>query len=110
MGGVCGYWLSSFFPTSHFPHYRKNTEKGFNNRLMNTYATVVLAAGKGTRMRSKLSKLLHPLAGVPLLGHVLKAVEAIPSTTSFRALTATVYSHRPIVVLGHAAEQIIPVF
>ena len=46
---------------------------------MNTYATVVLAAGKGTRMRSTLPKVLHPLAGVPLLAHVLNAVEAIPS-------------------------------
>jgi bifunctional UDP-N-acetylglucosamine pyrophosphorylase/glucosamine-1-phosphate N-acetyltransferase len=77
---------------------------------MNTYATVVLAAGKGTRMRSKLSKLLHPLAGVPLLGYVLKAIEAIPSTTSFRALSTDIHTYRPIVVLGHAAEQITNVF
>ncbi|ACL56815.1 bifunctional UDP-N-acetylglucosamine diphosphorylase/glucosamine-1-phosphate N-acetyltransferase GlmU [Methylobacterium nodulans] len=37
---------------------------------------VVLAAGKGTRMRSDLPKVLHPLAGRPMLGHVLAAVRA----------------------------------
>ena len=73
---------------------------------MNTYATVVLAAGKGTRMRSTLSKMLHPLAGLPLLAHVLNAVEAIPSTPPFASLASTVSTHPPIVVLGHEAGQI----
>jgi bifunctional UDP-N-acetylglucosamine pyrophosphorylase / glucosamine-1-phosphate N-acetyltransferase len=36
--------------------------------------TVVLAAGEGTRMRSSLPKVLHPLAGESLLAHVLHAV------------------------------------
>ena len=35
--------------------------------------TVVLAAGEGTRMRSSLPKVLHPVAGQPLLAHVLQA-------------------------------------
>ena len=35
--------------------------------------TVVLAAGEGTRMRSVLPKVLHPVAGQPLLAHVLDA-------------------------------------
>jgi len=35
--------------------------------------TVVLAAGEGTRMRSSLAKVLHPVAGRSLLAHVLKA-------------------------------------
>src|SRR5215813_2645360 len=35
--------------------------------------TVVLAAGEGTRMRSSLPKVLHPIAGEPLLAHVLHA-------------------------------------
>ena len=34
-------------------------------------AVIVLAAGQGTRMRSARAKVLHPLAGVPLIGHVL---------------------------------------
>lgn len=35
---------------------------------------VVLAAGKGTRMRSRLPKMMHPVGGLPMLAHVLKAV------------------------------------
>src|SRR4029079_2275617 len=35
--------------------------------------TVVLAAGEGTRMRSSVPKVLHPIAGQPLLAHVLDA-------------------------------------
>lgn len=73
---------------------------------MDTYATVVLAAGKGTRMHSALPKVLHPLAGVPLLAHVLKAVEAIPSSSAFAPLATTTTTHRPIVVLGYEAAQI----
>jgi bifunctional UDP-N-acetylglucosamine pyrophosphorylase / glucosamine-1-phosphate N-acetyltransferase len=42
------------------------------NLLMNT-EVVVLAAGKGTRMYSDLPKVLHPLAGKPMLTHVLDA-------------------------------------
>jgi bifunctional UDP-N-acetylglucosamine pyrophosphorylase/glucosamine-1-phosphate N-acetyltransferase len=38
--------------------------------------TVVLAAGEGTRMRSSLPKVLHPVAGQPLLAHVLEATPA----------------------------------
>ncbi|MGB1539668.1 MAG: bifunctional UDP-N-acetylglucosamine diphosphorylase/glucosamine-1-phosphate N-acetyltransferase GlmU [Rickettsiales bacterium] len=42
-----------------------------------SFAVVVLAAGKGTRMRSNLPKVLHPLAGKPMLCHVLSTLEAI---------------------------------
>jgi bifunctional UDP-N-acetylglucosamine pyrophosphorylase/glucosamine-1-phosphate N-acetyltransferase len=73
---------------------------------MNIYATVVLAAGNGTRMRSALPKVLHPLVGVPLLAHVLKAVEAIPSTSSFAPIAPTTTTHRPIVVLGQDMQQV----
>lgn len=38
---------------------------------------VILAAGKGTRMRSKLPKVLQPLAGRPLLGHVIETAKKI---------------------------------
>lgn len=37
-------------------------------------AVVILAAGKGTRMRSKLPKVLHPLLGEPMIYHLLRAV------------------------------------
>ena len=54
---------------------------------------VILAAGKGTRMRSALPKVLHQLAGVSLLQHVLVAAE-------------TVVDSQKIVVTGHGAELV----
>ncbi|MDP7540340.1 MAG: NTP transferase domain-containing protein, partial [Alphaproteobacteria bacterium] len=47
------------------------------NKTSTPLAVVVLAAGKGTRMRSALPKVLHPLAGLPLVGHVLAMAEAL---------------------------------
>ena len=38
-------------------------------------AAVILAAGMGTRMKSDLPKALHPIAGRPMIHHVLAAVE-----------------------------------
>lgn len=40
-------------------------------------AVVILAAGQGTRMKSATPKVLHPIAGVPLVGHVLATAEAL---------------------------------
>ncbi len=40
-------------------------------------ACLVLAAGKGTRMKSDLPKVLHPVAGLPMIGHVLAALTAL---------------------------------
>ena len=40
-------------------------------------AVVILAAGKGTRMKSPLPKVLHPLAHRPMIGHVLEALAAL---------------------------------
>jgi len=54
---------------------------------------VVLAAGKGTRMKSDLAKVLHPLAGRPLLEHVLGQVGGLDPATV-------------VVVVGHQAERI----
>lgn len=71
-----------------------------------TYATVVLAAGKGTRMRSKLPKVLHQVAGLPLLAHVLNAVEAIPNAPAFAPLQSSLTGHRPVAVVGYGAEHV----
>ena len=38
---------------------------------------IVLAAGGGTRMKSKTMKVLHPVAGRSMIGHVLNAVQAM---------------------------------
>jgi bifunctional UDP-N-acetylglucosamine pyrophosphorylase / glucosamine-1-phosphate N-acetyltransferase len=43
---------------------------------MSRFHAVVLAAGQGTRMKSAIPKVLHPLAGLPLVAHVLKAAAA----------------------------------
>ncbi len=40
-------------------------------------AVIVLAAGQGTRMKSSRAKVLHPLAGVPLIGHVLATAQEL---------------------------------
>lgn len=37
--------------------------------------SIILAAGKGTRMKSALPKVLHPVGGLPMLGHVMRAAE-----------------------------------
>lgn len=56
-------------------------------------AVVILAAGKGTRMRSALPKVLHPIAGRPMLAHV---------TGTARQLDAA----RTVVVYGHGGEHV----
>src|SRR3954451_14450801 len=44
---------------------------------MNAIDIVIMAAGKGTRMKSRLPKVLHRLAGRPLLQHVLETASAL---------------------------------
>ena len=83
-------------------------------------AVVVLAAGAGTRMKSAIPKVLHKLAGWPMLGHVLRNVEALkPSrivgvvgpgqkaVAGAFAPHATVVQNRPLGT-GHAARAALP--
>lgn len=49
---------------------------------------IILAAGKGTRMRSSLPKVLQPLAGRPLLGHVIETAKKIKADQII-----TIYGH-----------------
>jgi bifunctional UDP-N-acetylglucosamine pyrophosphorylase/glucosamine-1-phosphate N-acetyltransferase len=56
-------------------------------------AAVILAAGKGTRMASQLPKVLHPLAGIPMIVRVL------------RILTETGFPH-PTVLVGYGGDQV----
>ena len=41
------------------------------------FAIVIMAAGKGTRLKSKRAKVLHEIAGRPLLAHVIIAAQKI---------------------------------
>lgn len=45
--------------------------------LNNTMSVVILAAGKGTRMYSDLPKVLHTLAGKPMVQHVIDAANEL---------------------------------
>jgi bifunctional UDP-N-acetylglucosamine pyrophosphorylase / glucosamine-1-phosphate N-acetyltransferase len=56
---------------------------------------IVLAAGGGTRMKSKTMKVLHPIAGRSMIGHVLHAAGALEPT-------------RMVAVVGHQREQVGP--
>ncbi|HEX7736483.1 MAG TPA: bifunctional UDP-N-acetylglucosamine diphosphorylase/glucosamine-1-phosphate N-acetyltransferase GlmU [Ktedonobacteraceae bacterium] len=78
--------------------------------MNDTYVAVVLAAGKGTRMRSNLPKVLHQVAGLPLLAHVLNAIDDIPSASAFADFRSTLVGHRPVVVVGHGAEHMAALF
>ena len=54
---------------------------------------ILLAAGQGTRMKSDLPKVLHPVLGRPMIWHALEAVKQASSET-------------PVVVIGHGAEKV----
>ena len=41
------------------------------------FAAIVLAAGMGTRMKSRLPKVMHPIAGRPMIGHLLATVATL---------------------------------
>ncbi|WP_279436358.1 bifunctional UDP-N-acetylglucosamine diphosphorylase/glucosamine-1-phosphate N-acetyltransferase GlmU [Actinomadura sp. 7K534] len=57
-------------------------------------AVIVLAAGEGTRMKSRTSKVLHELCGRTMLGHVLAAARELEPA-------------RLVVVVGHRREQVV---
>ncbi len=56
-------------------------------------ASIVLAAGKGTRMKSERAKVLHPLLGRPMLFYVLDALKEVQV-------------ERTVLVIGHEADQV----
>lgn len=60
--------------------------------MSNRFA-VILAAGKGTRMKSKLYKVLHPVCGKPMVQHVVDTVSKLGL-------------QRVVTIVGHGAEQV----
>jgi len=60
-------------------------------------SVVILAAGQGKRMKSDLPKVLQPLAGRPLLGHVLDTAAGLEAAATY-------------VVYGHGGEQVLQAF
>ena len=60
---------------------------------MTQIAAIILAAGKGTRMKSDLHKVLHPIAGRPMLMHLMDAVDALNPA-------------KKVVVVGSGKEQL----
>jgi len=59
---------------------------------MDTVA-IILAAGQGTRMKSRLPKVLHTLLGKPLVHYTLEAAKSVSN-------------RKPVVVIGHGAAQV----
>src|SRR5947209_18076590 len=58
------------------------------------FAIAIMAAGKGTRLKSKHPKVLHAIAGKPLLQHVIEAARQIVS------------ANRIYAIIGHEAERV----
>ena len=56
-------------------------------------AVIILAAGQGTRMKSSLHKVLHPVAGRPMLLHLLESAAALSP-------------ERQVVVVGAGRDQV----
>ncbi len=61
--------------------------------MTSSFAVVILAAGQGTRMRSDTHKVLHPIAGKPMLMHLLDTVDGMGAA-------------RQVVVVGKGREQL----
>ncbi|MGH2486116.1 MAG: sugar phosphate nucleotidyltransferase, partial [Ktedonobacterales bacterium] len=77
---------------------------------MSRFAAVILAAGKGTRMKSRFPKVTHAVGGRPMLEHVLRAASDTVSTANDTGAEssndAEDHSPRYVVVLGHERERV----
>ena len=52
-------------------------------------AVIILAAGEGTRMKSSTPKVLHPIGGLPLVGHAIRAARVTAAVVVMMVLVAT---------------------
>ena len=91
------YWLSM----AKKPGTRKKTtaksspsKRATPQPPRTTIAVVIMAAGKGTRLKSKHPKVLHEIGGKPILAHVIATAKKIAS------------AHDIFVIIGHEAERV----
>jgi bifunctional UDP-N-acetylglucosamine pyrophosphorylase/glucosamine-1-phosphate N-acetyltransferase len=54
---------------------------------------ILLAAGQGTRMKSSLPKVLHPIAGKPMIWYALETIKQVTT-------------EKPVVIVGHGADEV----
>src|SRR4051794_7188565 len=68
-------------------------KKGIGGLFMFTRYAVILAAGQGTRMKSKLYKVLHPVCGKPMVQHVVDQISKLNI-------------EKIVTIIGHGAEKV----
>src|SRR5882724_7027678 len=95
--------------------------RGEDGAGMAELLSIILAAGEGTRMRSAIPKVLHPVGGLPMVSHAIRAAQAAGSTQiavvigtghdEVRAAVATVAPHAAVFTqaerhgTAHAVQQ-----
>src|SRR5712671_1360550 len=72
------------------PDKKKSNPSNSNQR----FAIAIMAAGKGTRLKSKRPKVLHEIGGKPLLAHVIAAAAQVADPKDI------------YVIIGHGAETV----
>jgi bifunctional UDP-N-acetylglucosamine pyrophosphorylase/glucosamine-1-phosphate N-acetyltransferase len=88
---------------------------------MTELLSIILAAGEGTRMRSALPKVLHPVGGLPMVGHAVRASQAagaariavvvgpghdaVSAAVMAQSPSAAVYTQLERLGTGHAVKQ-----
>lgn len=81
------------YPFTHTPNPATLCRMSKKTSPARPLAVIVLAAGKGTRMKSAMPKVLHPISGKPMIWHVLRATQHLKPA-------------RTLVVTGFGAEQV----
>src|SRR4051812_38246718 len=71
-----------------------STRGQISSQLSSDFAIAIMAAGKGTRLKSKRPKVLHEVGGKPLLAHVIAAAAKVVSPDKI------------FVIIGHEAERV----
>src|SRR5579859_1193513 len=82
-------------------HRRANVERRlterwrvYNHTMKSQFGIAIMAAGKGTRLRSQRAKVLHEIGGLPLLQHVIRAASALAPAKDIH------------VIIGHQADAV----